>query len=190
LYTPLGPHFKETEMRIYQRELKKGFTFHLSNGDVIQRTYDHEEPDHKSRTYYVSKSTNERKLTSHIRDIDDLLIAGQVHKFVPTKEEAEAQRAHANLQRKISEDMDVMHTKASVKQMLEGMNAEEKANFFGAVNEAKEEKVLEPQEHKVLKPEETKVIEPEETKAKGCPDCGGPIRGKGFSHKDDCPRKK
>jgi hypothetical protein len=174
-------------MQTYQRELKKGYTFHLSNGDVIQRTYDHEEPDHESKTYYVSKSTNERRLVSPIRDVDDLLIAGQVHKFVPTSEEAEAQRAHVQQRAKRSEEMDVMHTKASVGLMLEGMNEEEREQFFSAVSEAKEEKVLEPKEKKVIEePEETKDPEPK----KGCPDCGGPIRGKGHSHKDDCPRKK
>jgi len=174
------------QLKSYQRELKKGYAFYLSNGDVIQRTYDNEEPDGISRTYYVSSSTNERKLTSHIRDVDDLLIAGQVHKFVPTPEEAKAQRAHVQAKAKQSEEMDAMYSRAHVKQMLEGMSKEEVANFISAVDELKgEEKVLEPAETKILEPEEKKV-----GLKKGCPDCGGPIRGKGFSHKADCPRKK
>jgi uncharacterized protein YqfA (UPF0365 family) len=178
------------QLRTYQRELKKGYTFHLSNGDVIQRTYDHEEPDGISKTWYQSASTNERRLTSHIRDIDDLMIAGQVHKFVPTEEEAEAQRAHVQAKAKQSEAMDAMYSRAHVKQMLEGMTKEEIANFISAVDELKgDEKVLEPAETKVIEPEETKEV-PAMGLKKGCPDCGGPIRGKGFSHKADCPRKK
>ena len=172
-------------LQSYQRELKKGFTFHLSNGDVIQRTYDHEEADKESRTYYISKSTNERKLVSHIRDVDDLLIAGQVHKFVPTEKEAEAARAHVNLRNKQSEEMDSTYTKAGVLQMIEGMDDAEKARFFNAVKGAQEEKVLEPKETKVLEPVEKKVIEPTEKK-KVCEKCGGPRRGRGYAHKDGC----
>jgi len=177
-----------SELKSYERELKKGFTFIFQNGDAITRTYDHEEMGGESRTYYISKSTNERREVSPIRLIDDLMIAGQVHKFVPTPNEAKAGQDHARERRIESEARERIHSKANVFQMLEGMDAEEKDSFFAAVKEAQEEKVIEPMEKKVLEPVEKKVIEPEEKKEamKVCPKCGGPRRGRGYAHKDGC----
>jgi len=174
-----------------KRELKKGFTFHLPNGDCIQRTYDHQEsndlPDNPgggSMCYRTSKSTG---ATNRFKDpwieVDEGLIAGQEHKFVPTEEEKKKAQAHVNDLKQIDDVRLSEHSKAHFKHMFEGMSDREKADFIAAAKELMGEE-------KVLEPAETKVIEPEIKKSKGCPLCGGPIRGRGFAHKDDCPEKK
>ena len=158
-----------------KRELKKGFTFHLVNGDAIRRTYDHEEPDGESKTRRWSKSQNEWFLRADpLIEVDDGMFAENKIKFVPTAEEKTEMANHVQRRKKLDSEVERQHSRAYFAQMVESMTEGEKKVLLETLG---------------LETPENKMLEPAEVKG-GCPDCGGKKKGKGFVHADDCPRKK